>query len=282
MKQKILKGLTDYLYIAVGSFLFSFATSFFLVPFKISTGGVSGISTVLYHSIGIPMSITSFVINGILFLFAFRILKKSSILKTLVAIVLFSLFLEVTAFLGCYTEDVLIASLFGGVLVGLGIGITILRDASTGGTDFAALMLRKFFPHISVANFILMIDLVVIASSGVVYKDYTCMFYSAISLYISTKVTDFILVRGDKAKSVYIVSKQSNIIAEAIIKNMQRGVTGVYSKGFYDDKDGMMLMCIVRSKEIPTLLRIVKQKDRSAFTVVSEVLKVKGEGFSEF
>ena len=174
----------------------------------------------------------------------------------------------------------MIASIFGGVLVGVGVGLTVLKDASTGGSDFAAIMLHKKIPYVSVATFILIIDAVIIISSGIVFHDYTIMFYSVISLYISSKVTDWILVSGNYAKSVYIISKNSDLIADEIMRDMERGVTGIYSRGLYNKIDNMMLMCIVKSKEIPRIMEIIKRIDKNAFTIISEVREVDGEGFT--
>lgn len=278
---KVKKTVIDYLYIAAGSFILAFAINFFLVPCKISTGGVSGVGTVMYYFFDIPLSVTTLAINVILFVLGYKTLRKSAIIKTIAGIVLLSFFLEITECFGTYSEDMLIASIFGGVLVGVGVGLTVVKDASTGGSDFAALMLHKFMPHISVAMFILLIDAVVIALSGFAFENYTIMFYSVISLYISSKVTDFIMVRGDWAKSCYIISKHHKEIADEIMKDMERGVTGVYSKGFYNNEDNMMLMCIVKSREIPKLLEKVKRIDKNAFTIISEVREVHGEGFKE-
>lgn len=147
--------------------------------------------------------------------------------------------------------------------------------------DFAALMLNKFIPYVSVASFILIIDSIVIVASGLVFENDTIMFYSVLSLYISSKVTDFIMVRGDYAKSVYIISQKNDLIAKNIMENMGRGVTGIYSKGYYSQNDNMMLMCIVKSKEMPKVLESVKKYDRNAFTIISEVREVHGEGFKE-
>ncbi len=191
------------------------------------------------------------------------------------------MFLEITPNLGAYDNDIFICSVFGGILVGVGVGLVVYKDASTGGSDFAALILHKIFPYISIAAFILVIDSMVIIASGILLCDYTIMFYSVISLYISSKVTDWILVRGDYAKSVYIISKNSRKIAEEIMSDMQRGVTGIYSHGCYLKEDNMMLMCIMKSKEIPKLLDKVKNHDKNAFTVISEVREVRGEGFKE-
>lgn len=277
MKYK--QTVIDYLYIAVGSFILAFAINFFLVPFKISTGGVSGVGTVLYYLMDLPLSVTTLVINAVLFFFGYKTLKKSGVAKTVVGIVLLSLFLEITEKFGYYQEDMLIAAVFGGILVGVGVGLVVLKDASTGGSDFAALILHKAIPHISVATFILLIDTLVIVVSGIVFKDYTIMFYSVMSLYISSKVTDFILVNGDYAKSVFIISKEHERIAEEIMVDMERGVTGIHSKGCYTQEENTMLMCVVKSKEIPQILEKVKRLDQNAFTIISEVREVYGEGF---
>ena len=245
---KIKKIAIDYFFIILGSFILALGINFFLVPLKISTGGVSGIGMVLFYVFKIPISLTTLVINIFLFFFGYKTLKKSSILKTLAGIVFSSLFLEITKYFGFYSDDILIASVFGGILVGVGVGLTVLKDAATGGSDFAALMLNKIIPHISIATFILIIDTVVILVSGIVFKDYTIMFYSVISLYISSKVTDFIMVSGDFAKSVYIISKNNKEIADVILKEMERGVTGIYSKGFSVLRD--VCLCVFNKNEL--------------------------------
>ena len=278
---KVKKVLSDYLYIAIGSFILSFAITYFLVPVKISTGGVSGVGTVLYYIADIPLSITTLLINAILFFFGYRTLQKGAVLKTIAGIVLLSAFLEVTPLLGSYDKDIFICAVFGGVFVGLGVGLVVYKEASTGGSDFAALILHKIIPYVPVAVFILIIDSIVIITSGVVFRDYTIMFYSVLSLYISSKVTDWILVSGDYAKSVYIISKKHQAIADVIMSEMVRGVTGIYSRGCYTQRDNMMLMCIVKNKEIPRILEKVKAIDKSAFAIVSDVREVRGEGFKE-
>lgn len=275
------KTVKDYVIITAGAFVLALGINFFLVPMKVSTGGVSGIGTVFYHVLSVPMSVTTLILNSVLFLFGYRTLGKDSVVRTLCGILLLSFFLYVTESFGGYTEDIFIAAVFGGILVGLGVGLTVLKGASTGGSDFAAIMLNRIIPHISVPTFILAIDAVIIFASGVIFKNYTVMLYSAVSLYISSKVADMVLVRGDFAKSVYIISKKNVEISQCIISSMARGVTGVYSKGLYNGDDGMMLMCIVRAKEIPKLLSIVKSMDSGAFTVISDVREVRGEGFKE-
>ncbi len=277
--RRLEKILREYLQIAVGAFLVAFGVEGFLVPSMISTGGVSGLGTVLYYSFGVPMAVTVFLANLILFFFGFRVLRRSAIYRTVFGILLLSAFLAMLEGRFSFGEDMLLSAIFGGVLVGAGVGLTVLKDASTGGSDFLAMMLQRSAPHISVAGFMLVIDAAVIALSGIVFRDYTVTLYSAIALYISTRVADFLLVRGEYAKSVLVVSEHAQKIADVIMRDMARGVTGLYSRGLYEGKDGLTLMCILRSREIPRLLSIVKQIDGRAFTVISEVRQVVGTGF---
>ncbi len=277
--QKFRTLAKDYIFIIAGAFILSLAVNIFLVPMKISTGGVSGIGTVLYYTLSVPISVTTLAVNAVLFVFGFKTMDKVSLIKTVSGILLLSFFLEVTKNFGSYTGDVFITSVFGGVLAGLGVGLTVLKGASTGGSDFAALMLHRLFPHISVTTFILMTDAVIIILCGFVFGNFTLTLYSALSLYIVSKVADAVLVHGDYAKSVFIISRKHTVIADCIMKNMQRGVTGIYSRGMYNKNDGIMLMCVVRPKEIPTLLSVVKQADAEAFTIVSDAREVRGEGF---
>ena len=287
--KNIKKLLIDYAYILAGSFILALAVSVFLVPCKISTGGVSGVATVLYYSFGIPLSVTTLVINLALFLLGYKTLPRASLIKTLAGIIFFSASLELTDLIAALladtiaaiTADIWIAAVFGGVLVGLGVGLVVFKEASTGGSDFAALMLNKIFPHVSVATFIMIIDSAVIIISGIVFADYSIMFYSVASLYISTKVTDFIIVGGDKARSVYIISDQNERIAEQIMEKLERGVTSIHSYGCYGKTEREMLMCIVTIKEVPRVLSITNDIDPKAFTVVSEVKEVRGLGFKE-
>lgn len=288
--------IIDYLYILVGSFILAFAISFFLVPCMISTGGVSGVATVLYYVAGIPLSITTLIINLVLFFFGYRTLTKASLIKTLCGMLFFSGALYVTDLMAILmpsvvksvTSDIWVATIFGGMLVGLGVGLVVLREASTGGSDFAALMLHKIIPHISVATFILIIDSAVIIVSGILLpsadiglSNISIMLYSVASLYISSKVTDFIVIRGASARSVYIISDASHEIADAIMTRLERGVTAIKSYGCYSGDDKDMLMCVVRTNEVPKILNIAKEFDKSAFTIISEAKEVRGLGFTE-
>ncbi len=279
--KNVKKIFVDYLYIIVGSFILALAINMFLVPLKISTGGISGVAMIFLYVFKIPLSVTNFVLNAILFILGYKLLNKNALVKTIVGIISLSVFLEITLVFGTYAEDILISSLFGGILVGVGVGLVVLKEASTGGSDFAALMIHKKLQHISLAKIIFAIDFIVILASGIVFENYTILFYSLISLYVSSKVADYILISGDYAKSVYIITSKSDEVANYVLNDMERGVTGIYSKGYYSNNDSVMLMCIVRAKEVPHILNLVKECDKDAFIIVSEVREVRGEGFKE-
>lgn len=274
-KQTIIK----YFFITLGAFLLALGLNQFLVPQKLSTGGIGTIATVLKYILGVPLSLTNIVLNGILFVFGIKLLGKNALIKTLFGVFALSVFLEATVFLPIYSQDILVACVLGGVLVGLGIGIVIRQDASTGGSDFLALMLYKYFPHISIAKIMFVIDCLIVSVSALIFKSVTVGVYSFVALFISSKIADAILVMGDRAKSVYVISEKSQSLAKSIMEKFQRGVTGIISKGMYTNKEGHMLLCVVSPKELPPLVNYIKQLDNKAFIIIQDVHEVFGEGF---
>ena len=276
---KFKKLLSDYITISLGAFILSIAINIFLAPLKISTGGVSGVATVLYYLADIPLSVTVLSINVLLFFLASKKLHKESLVKTFAGVVLLSFFLEATSHTGFYCSDIFIGSIFGGVLSGIGIGFTMRRNASTGGSDFGALILQRKLPHISPAKIILIIDFIIVFVSGIVFKDYIICFYSLVSLYVCSYIADRILTMGDYAKSVIVVSEKSDEIARIILNDINRGVTAIYSKGCYKNKSGTMLMSVVKTKELPGLLEKIKETDPKSFVTITDIKEVHGEGF---
>ena len=273
--------IIDFLFIALGCFILAVGINVFLAPSKISSGGISSVGTILLHLFGIDLWITNLVANVVLFLLGFRFLGKYAVVKTAVGIGFLSLFLWVTEWIPKFTEDMILATIVGGVLVGLGVGLVVRRDGSTGGSDFAALMVKRVMPHVSIANLILVMDCVVIILSGIVFKSVSITIYSVIAMYISSKITDWVVLRGDAAKSVQIISRKNEEIAAMIMEKFERGVTGVHCKGMYTEKEGLMLMCLVSPKELPRLANAVRKIDPSCFMVIGDAREVLGMGFKE-
>lgn len=284
MKNKTLQTwAVDTAFTAVGCFISALGISSFLAPLKLSSGGISSLATVFLHLFHIPLSVTNLVFNIALFIFAYRFLGKGTVVKTLLGIGLFSLSLQITSSLiPIYPEeDLFMATIVGGVLVGVGIGLVVRRDGSTGGSDLAALILHRIFPHIPVATFVLVIDCSIIVLAGFLFQSISITLYSMVSLYVSSKLIDMIITMGDAAKSVYIISPKSQEIADGIMKEFVRGVTGIQSKGMYSDTDTLMLLCAVSPKEMPALMRMVHSYDENAFVIISDAREVVGEGFKD-
>lgn len=273
------RTIIDYLYIIIGSFILAIGFNMFLVPCQLSSGGVGTVGTVFLYLFKIPLSITNLFFNAVLFIFGYKYLGKASLIKTIFGIFVLSFFLETTKHLPAFSSDLIMSCVVGGILVGIGVGFVIRVEASTGGSDFAALIIKRFFPHLSVATLILVIDSIIIVFAGIVFKSYTVVFYSAISMFISSKVADKIITMGDIAKKIFIISKKNEEISKMVMDNFERGVTGIYSKGLYSGNDGIMLLCVVSPKEVPYLVHMVRSVDKNAFIIISEAREVLGEGF---
>lgn len=281
IKQIFLQILKQYGMIALGSAILAPGLNQFLVPLKLSSGGISAVGGIMLHLFHVPLSVTNLICNAVLFLFGFRYLGKSGVAKTVAGIIFLSFFLQVCTYFPVYTADVFAAMVMGGVLVGIGVGFVVREGASTGGSDFAALMIHKFLPHISVASIIMAIDCTIVAISGIVFKSLTVTVYSIISLYLSAKITDLVMIVGNKAKFAYVISPRQEEIAGEIMEKFERGVTGIYCKGMYSGEDKTMLLCVVSPKEMPKLVETVKKYDKTAFIIVSDAKEVLGEGFIE-
>ncbi len=280
MKKTSYKTILSYFWIILGIFIMSIGLNVFLVPNKISAGGISTLATIALYTFNIPIAITNLILNALLFFFAFKFVEKKAILNTVLGIVLLSLFLSITSNLPAITDDLIIASISGGGLLGLGVGLVLRHNASTGGSDLAAMTFNRIFPHMSMANIILVMDFFVIALAYIVFKSITIIFYSLLSIFIFTKIIDLILTLGTSAKSVYIFSNKPEELSINIMARLKRGVTGIHSKGMYSDAEKTMLLCVVSAKEIPSLINLIKTTDSSSFIVVSDAREVLGSGFN--
>lgn len=273
------KMLTDFVILTTGCMLLAVSINVFLVPYKISAGGISAIGTILLYLFGIKMSLTNLIFNVALFIFGYKYLGKGAVIKTALGIILLSVFLEITSYIPQYTENEIISVLSGGILMGAGVGMIVKIGASTGGSDFAGLILKKFLPHISLARLILIIDVVIVIISGIVFKSYTVTVYSLITLFVSSLITDKIITLGDNAKMLQIFSKENKKISNHILNQFERGVTGVRCIGMYTHEESRMLLCVITPKELPIYMNMIKNYDEEAFVIVSNVHEVIGEGF---
>lgn len=268
----------EYLMIVIGCFIMAISLNGLLIPNKIAAGGVSGLATVLYYLFRLPVSITIVVINIPLFIAGVIYLGKKFGVKTLVGTYLLPLLIAFTEWTPVFTEDLLLATVFGGVLMGVGLGIIFRANGSTGGTALAGQLLNKFFGF-TVGQSILIIDFLVIAFAGMVFNAELAM-YALISVYVTGKVIDLTQQGFRVSKMAYIISNNPQEISEAILYKLNRGATSLKGKGVYTGEKRDILFCVVSQMEIAKLKEIVYEVDKKAFVVVSDVTEALGEGFS--
>lgn len=278
--------LRDILFILAGTFLMSVAVNMVYDPSGMVTGGVTGIGIVIKHLTqellpgGVPVWLTNMLCNVPLFLAAILVLGKRFLGKTLFATVSMTAFLYLLPVTPLFSEDYLLASVFGGVIAGAGIGLVLAASATTGGTDLLCALVHKKLKHYSVPQLLIAVDGLIVLG-GVAVFGINESLYAAIAIFITAKMSDGILEGLKFSKMAYIVSEQSSIIAKEIMQQLDRGVTALQATGMYSGKERKMLLCVVSKKEIAAVLDIVNRNDRNAFVIVSDAREVMGEGFIE-
>ena len=273
------KQIKDYSLIIVGASFIAAGLQLFLVPFKYSSGGIGTLSTVIFYTSHIQMSVSYLIIDAFIFLFGWKHLCKNTIIKSIVGSAVLSLFLEICTYIEINPQDKIVSFIMGGILDGIGMGLVIRAEASTGGVDLAALIIKKFFSHFSVASIIFVINAFLIALSGIVFKSFEVTFYSIAAMFVSEKITEVIINVGIKAKSVMVISDRYEEIEKIIQNKYERGVTEIYARGAYEMQDKMSLICVATPKEVSKMVKDIMNQDKSAFVVVSDVKEVRGNGF---
>lgn len=264
--------------IVLGVLLMTVSYNMFLVPAKIAPGGVSGIATIIHYLFGLPIGVVSLALNVPLFLMGWRQEGRGFIIRTLISTVLLSLFIDLIPF-PVITENSMLSAIFGGIILGAGLGLVLMAEATTGGTDLAAKMIHRKIPRITIAWILFILDMIVIIMAAIAFSPEEGL-YALVTIYVSTKVMDFLLEGSKSARAFNVITKKSDIIAKRIMTEMERGVTCFTGTGMYSGKAVQMLYCVVSSREIPRLKHIIQAEDPKAFIVISEAHEVGGEGFT--
>lgn len=278
----IARFLKDVILITLGAYLISLAINMFLLPHKMSTGGASGIATILFYTFKIPMGITILLINLPLFLMSIIKLGKSFTFKTISATVLLSVFLEIFKYDSVITKapiDLLMSCIFGGIITGLGLALVLKSGASSGGSDLLANLIYRCTSIQSISQALLVIEAVIISAMILVFKDLNLGLYSLISLFISTKILDFVFEGVDTTKVATIITKNSNEIIEEILKELKRGATITNSIGAHSGEENVTITCIISRSQISKLKEIIKEKDNKAIMYITTANEAIGKGF---
>lgn len=281
LKYKLIikKNIYEIFQIAIGTFVMAVGTSLFLLPNKLSSGGFAGIATITYYLFNWNMGTVILLLNIPFFLLAFIRIGKKFVFKSIIGTTFLSFFIDILDKVKPLTNDKFLACIYGGIIIGIGTSIVLKAEGSTGGSDLVSYIIKSFKPGLLTSNLIVMFDSVVILLNVICFKKLEIGLYSAISIYLMGKIIDIVFEGIGFSKMVFIISKDYNKISNEIGSKVTRGVTGIYSKGMYTDKEKMMLMCIASRNEIIRIRQIANQVDSRAFIVITNVREVYGKGF---
>lgn len=276
---KKMKSIKNILTTILGTVFTALGISLFLSPNKIVSGGVSGISIMLYNLFSVPMGISFAVINLILLLFGLKILGKEFIIKTLIGAGSLSVFIEIFAFLPPATDNVFIATVFGGTLYGVGIGIALVSGASTGGGDIIGRIIQYKFESFPIGKILLAIDVTIIGASFFAFDDINLVFFGIISMFISSYMIDYIIQRLNVSRLALVITDRGQEISKKIVSSSPRGVTIIDGKGGYTNNDKNVLVCAMKENEAPGFQDKVTKIDPNSFVIFVESQRILGNGF---
>lgn len=262
-----------------GCAMTGFAIGVFLTPNKIVGGGVSGISTLLYHTFSAPTGVTFFLINLAFLLISAWVLGKDFVVKTLIGVSLLSVFTQLFSYIPYQTDDTIIPTLFGSALYGIGIGVSFAAGASTGGTDIIGRLIQHKFKTMPIGKLLLIIDGVIILISLLVFGELELTLYGIIALFISSFSVDFVIDTLNVSKIAFVITDKGGEIADFLVSTSPRGVTLINAIGAYTHTDKQMLFCALKEGETAVFQQKILDIDPEAFIVFSVSERIKGKGF---
>lgn len=281
----IFRESKDLIFITFGLFCYALGWAAFLLPYQITTGGVTGIAAIIFYATGFPMQYSYFIINAILMAFSIKILGPKFSIKTIYAIFMLTFLLGFlqqvvgdTQIIGAGQE--FMACVLGACLCGLGLGIVFINNGSTGGTDIIAAVVNKY-RDITFGRMILYCDIVIISSCYFVFEDWKRVVFGFVTLVIISYVLDLIINSARQSVQFFIFSKEYQKIADRIISDTHRGVTVLNGQGWYSKNDVKVLVVLAKKSQSVGIFRLVKDIDPNAFISQSSVIGVYGEGFDK-
>ncbi len=272
-----LRHTMDYGLVILGSFFVAIAFNLFLLPNNVASGGVAGISTITKGVFGWEPGVVQWVLNIPLFIMGWLILGKNFGVKSLVGTVVLPFFVLLTSSMDAATPDPLLGAIFGGMGVGLGLGIVFRGRASTGGIDLAAQVIHKF-THLPLGICVAMLDGLIVITSAFVFSLEEGL-YALIGLFVTSRTIDFVQVGLNTSKNVMIITEEVDEVRDEIFRQIDRGVTVLSGAGGYTERERRVVMCVVQQNEFIKLTQTVKIVDPGAFVVAMNATEVLGEGF---
>lgn len=274
--------LLDIVFIVAGALVYATAVTSLTAPNNIAPGGITGLCTMLNFMFGTPIGLMSFFINIPIVLWAVMDIGYKLVVRTVAAIVLSSLFIDLfTGFMPVYRGNPILVAVFSGACEGLGLSLTFIRGATTGGTDMVARLLERRMPQMSMGKLMLALDGIIVAASAVVFGSIENAMYACIDIFVCTSIIDTILYGTDvgTGKLFYVMSPKVREMGRRVIEEMDRTVTYLDSHGGYSNEPGETMLCVVRRFEVYQIQAIIREEDKNAFVIVGDAGQITGEGF---
>ena len=284
MKDTAKRLLISYFWITVGSLLYALGFDWCYAPNAIGFGGMTGLAQIINAVLPwAPIGTVVIVLNVPLFFLGWRLLGGHLLFSSLYAMFISSVFVDViAAVIPFQPMDPMLATIFGGILVGASLGLVLLQGATTGGTDLLARLLKLRFAWLPMGKLLMVVDLAVIAAVAVAFRNFSSALYGVVSLYIFTAVMDMVLYGLDRAKVAYIISSRPEEISKVILNELDRGITILHGEGGWSGESKKVLLCAFKQKQIVPLRRMVKEIDPEAFLIVCDAHEVLGDGFRAY
>ena len=283
LKRKNIIILKDIIFSIIGCIFISAGIVFFLLPLKISAGGFSGIATITYYLFNLKLGTVIWILNIPLLIIGFFRIWKYFFLKTIFTIWFLSLcmvfFESLNIFLNI--EDILLSAIYGGVIIGIGTTCIFKANNSTGGTELLIQIILSYKDNIKVSKLLIIIDSIIVGLNLIVFKQIEIGLYSFIVIFLNSKIVDLFIEGVNFTKVVYIISDKTMEISNKILNELDRGATGIYGKGMYKNKDKLILMCVIKKRDLIRLKEIVRSIDNAAFMIISDAIDVYGLGFNK-
>jgi len=284
MKSKISRTIIDILLIVIGTFIMSLSINFFLLPNRITTGGASGIATILYYKFNFNLGLSILIINIPIFIMSIKKLGLKFSFKSIFATLLFTAFIDLITYNSYILNnrtDMFISSIYGGLVLGIGISLVFKAGASSGGTDLLAHILQKKGGTLNLSKIMLILDLIIISGLIIEFKDINLGLYSAIAIYISSKTIAIVFEGINYTKVINIITKNNDAITNQIINVLKRGATVTKCIGAYSREEYINITCIVTLPEISKVTKIAYEIDSDALIYITNANEVWGKGFKD-
>lgn len=265
----------------VGAFIMAIATSLFLLPNQLSSGGIAGIATILYYFLKIPMGTTILIFNIPLFLFAGYKLGKSFLFKSIIGTISFSIAIDILDKFTPLTQDRFLACIYGGIIIGLGTAIILKANSSTGGSDLVSMLVKEYNPNIRTSNVIIIIDTIIVGLNVLFFREVEIGLYSAIAIYVMGKIIDIVFEGIYFTKLIIIISNKSQEISQEIGEKIRKGTTGLFGKGMYTNEHKTILLCAASRGDVSRVKQVAKKIDPTSFVIIANAREVVGLGFKK-